>query len=248
MQLYIIRHAQSENNALWSQTGSSNGRSPDPTLTELGHKQAQAVAAFLAQPSTEMEMETAVRDNNNREGFGLTHLYASLMERAVLTATYIAQAVELPLFGLEMIHEWGGIYTRNDVSGEKVGLPGSNRAYFSAQHPDLILPDFVDETGWWNRPPEPREERVKRAQRFWQFLQDRHGDADDRVAIVTHGGFIQSLLSALLGFSNETAVDQPQEVWFATNNVSVSRIDLHSDHIRIVYMNRVDFLPDGLIT
>jgi broad specificity phosphatase PhoE len=32
MQLYYIRHAQSENNDLWDRTGSDQGRSEDPKL------------------------------------------------------------------------------------------------------------------------------------------------------------------------------------------------------------------------
>ncbi len=41
MQLYIIRHGQSFNNALWDRTGGGNGRLPDPHLTEIGQQQAE---------------------------------------------------------------------------------------------------------------------------------------------------------------------------------------------------------------
>ena len=47
MRLYYIRHAQSENNALWDQTGSDEGRKHDPSLTELGWEQAMRAAHFV---------------------------------------------------------------------------------------------------------------------------------------------------------------------------------------------------------
>ena len=52
MQFYFIRHGQSENNALWERTGSSEGRSEDPELTALGHRQAKRLAQFLRQVRT----------------------------------------------------------------------------------------------------------------------------------------------------------------------------------------------------
>lgn len=245
MQLYIIRHAQSENNLLWQRTGSSNGRFPDPSLTDLGHQQAQIVASFLARPTG----GSPAPERDNRDGFGLTHLYTSLMERAILTGAYIAQATSLPLMALEEIHEWGGIYVIDEETEEKLGLPGPNREYFTAHHPRLILPDSLNHAGWWNRPPETKEERPLRARRFWKFLLKQHGQSDDRVAIVTHGGFTQTLLETLLNRSTpDITLGLPANVWFATNNVAITRIDFEADHFRIGYLNRVDFLPDELIT
>ncbi|MCB9419090.1 MAG: histidine phosphatase family protein [Ardenticatenaceae bacterium] len=245
MQLYIIRHAQSENNLLWQQTGSSDGRLPDPALTEKGHEQARLVAQFLAQPASDVPAP----ERDNRDGFSLTHLYCSLMERAVLTGTYIAQATGLPLKGLVEIHEWGGIYHKDETNGERIGLPGPDRDYFAANHPHLVLPESLNHAGWWNRDPELPEERPLRARRFWQFLLKEHGGTDDRVAIVSHGGFTQTLLATLLNRDDpDITLGLPANVWFATNNASVSRIDFESDHFRIGYLNRVDFLPDELIT
>ena len=44
MQLYIVRHAQSTNNAL----ADIRDRVCDPTLTELGERQAEIVGGHLA--------------------------------------------------------------------------------------------------------------------------------------------------------------------------------------------------------
>jgi 2,3-bisphosphoglycerate-dependent phosphoglycerate mutase len=171
------------------------------------------------------------------------------MERAVLTGTYIAEATGLPLRALADIHEWGGIYATDEETAEKIGLPGPNRDYFATHHPTLILPDSLNHKGWWNRPPEPEEVRPLRTRRFWQFLLNQHGGTEDRVAIVSHGGFMQNLLATLLNRADpDSTLGLPADVWFVTNNVAISRFDFEDDHFRIGYLNRVDFLPDELIT
>ncbi len=245
MQLYIIRHAQSENNLLWQRTGSSNGRIPDPSLTDLGHQQAKIVADFVARPTD----DAPAPERDNREGFGLTHLYCSLMERAILTGDYIAQTTGLPLVGRMDIHEWGGIYKKDEESGENIGLPGHNRNEFTNRFPGLILPESLNHEGWWNRDPEPVAERPLRARRFWQFLFKNHGGTEDRVAIISHGGFTQTLLATLLNQDDpDITLGLPSHLWFAINNVSISRFDFESDHFRVGYINRVDFLSDELVT
>ncbi|MEJ2747563.1 MAG: histidine phosphatase family protein, partial [Anaerolineae bacterium] len=202
-------------------------------------------AEFLARPASGIPAP----ERDNRDGFGLTHLYCSLMERAILTGTYIAQATGLPLVGLVDIHEWGGIYHIDEANNERIGLPGPDRNYFTSRHPHLILPESLNHEGWWNREPETQEERPLRARRFWQFLLKEHGGTDDRVAIVSHGGFTQTLLATLLNRdAPDITLGLPANVWFVANNVSISRFDFEADHFRIGYLNRVDFLPDELIT
>lgn len=245
MQLYFIRHGQSENNLLWVRAGSSQGRSEDPDLTPLGRQQAQRMAQFLGQADSSTAVNLRGHDFQNAAGFGVTHLYASLMIRAVATGTIIAQALGLPLTAWKDLHETGGIYRKDEQTGERIGLPGNNRAHFEAHYPDLILPDALGEEGWWNCPFEEYEQRPLRAKRFLCDLRERHGGADDRVAVVSHGGFYNHLLQAILN------LPQREGLWFALNNAAVSRIDfIDSDDERIVlsYLNRVDFLPKELLT
>ena len=111
MQFYFIRHGQSANNALWDRGGPTGERSPDPELTELGHKQAQHLARFLAQAGVPREEgpESAARgapvrrdsatsrDVQNVTGVRLTHLYCSPMIRCIETGTYLSRATGLPL-------------------------------------------------------------------------------------------------------------------------------------------------------
>ena len=246
MQLYFIRHAQSENNALWARTQSSQGRTPDPEVTDLGHRQAEILARFLAESGP--GVKPGDYDPQNRHGFGLTHLYSSLMRRAIITGTYIAEALDLTLTAWEDIHERGGIFRDEAESGERRGLAGATRAELTDTFPHLVLPETLNEAGWWNRPFETADQVPARAQRFIEELLSRHGGTDDRVAIISHGGFYIDLLAVLLDFPLQNDhLGEPKQVVFTINNTAITRIDVE-DYVNLVYLNRVDFMPRELIT
>jgi len=245
MQLYFIRHGQSENNLLWDQTGSDAGRSSDPELTDVGRQQAAHLAAFLAAPG--VAGGNSVAASHNLSGFHLTHLYCSPMLRAIETALPVARALGLPLVVWEDLHETGGIFYTDVETQAQIGLPGTTRAGFVARFPELLLPEGDWDSGWWNRPFEPYAERPLRARRVLQTLLERHGDTDDRVAMVSHAGFYNHLLRAILDLPAEAPV------WLELQNTAVTRIDfqpemLPLEPIRLVYTNRVDFLPKSLLT
>lgn len=246
MQLYYIRHAQSENNLLWARTGSAAGRNADPTLTERGQAQAHRLAQFLSDAdNTDRGAKTYPFDDSdakNLRGFHLTHLYTSLMLRAVATGTVVAQALGCPLRAWANLHETGGIFREDPETGELVGLPGKPRSFFETHYPDLELPDSLGEEGWWNRPFEHHGERDERARRVLRTLMERHGDSEDRVAFFSHGGFFNHLLDAVLGGL------RGRDYWFVMNNVAITRIDFEDERASICYVNRTDFLPDELIT
>jgi len=241
MQFYFIRHGQSENNHLWERIGSSDGRSEDPELTPVGRQQAALVADFLRQGDPHSVADKPL-DLQNVAGFDITHLYCSLMVRAVATGTEIARALGLPLVGLRDAHETGGIYLSDPETGARVGQPGKTRSYFEAHYPNLVLPEEIDDNGWWNRPFEERSERQARADRLVALLLARHKDTDDRVALVGHGGFYNHVLAAILNLPEE------RDYWFSLNNTGITRIDFGEDCTWVSYMNRVDFLPRELIT
>jgi 2,3-bisphosphoglycerate-dependent phosphoglycerate mutase len=236
MEFYFIRHGQSSNNLLFDTTGSSMGRCEDPELTEIGREQAQIVARFLRAGNPAL-----IRKLSSPPGFGITHLYTSLMVRAVATATTIAHELGLPLKVWEDLHETGGIYLDDEITDTRVGQPGKNRAYFEKYYPDLQLPDTLGAEGWWNRPFEERAERPARAERLLRELLARHGDTDDRVAVISHGGLYNYLLRAIFKAGCE-------HCWFSLHNVAITRLDFDADGINLVYMNRVDFIPPDLVT
>jgi 2,3-bisphosphoglycerate-dependent phosphoglycerate mutase len=238
MQLYFIRHAQSANNKLYDETGSWNGRDSDPDLTELGHKQARRLAEHVACANG----ESPRRDYVNRSGFGFTHLYASPMVRALATAAYLSAALDLPLAVWEDLHEMGGIFFIDDETGERIGQPGKTRSELAARFPLAQLPATLTDSGWWNRPPESAELQAQRARRFVADLFERHGSGDDRVAVVSHGGFYNLVLAELQG----TPADD--RFWFNINNTGITRFNFIPEGVGLAYANRLEHLPAELIT
>ncbi|MCD6286045.1 MAG: histidine phosphatase family protein [Anaerolineae bacterium] len=241
MRLYYVRHGQSENNAHWMEDSSAYERVPDPLLTDLGEQQADLVAAFLARSGVDVvEWDDA---SPGFSGFGITHCYASLMERAVVTGYRIAVALNLPLLSWIDIHETGGMFTYDPETDTSHPEPGRSRGYLQAHYPRLVLPDGVNDSGWWNRPREAPEQMQPRAERVLAELLSRHGGTDDQVVLVSHGGFFNHLICAILGLA------ETEKLWFTLNNTSITRIDFHAEgRVGIQYVNRRDFLPPELIT
>lgn len=242
MQLYFIRHAQSQNNALYVETNSYEGRTEDPDLTSAGYEQARLLARHLSRGSPGRSRTVPDWNPQNVGGFDITHLYCSLMVRAVATGTIVAQALDLPLVAWEDLHEVGGIAHLNVETGERTGLPGRNRAYFETCYPDLTLPESLGDDGWWNRPYEVREQRPIRAQRFLNELLKRHGGTGDRVAVMSHGAFHSYLMHAILALPPEPPV------WFYMENTAITRIDFSDEGIAVVYANSTNHLPRELVT
>jgi len=245
MQFYFIRHAESQNNSLYAQTGSSQGRFADPELTERGRQQALYLASYLADLSAKIG--------------GLTHLYCSLMVRSVDTALIVSSAVGVPSVAWVDLHEGGGIYLDKPAAAGagnqplREGLPGKDRAYFEQYYPGLELPVNLDGRGWWNRPFEEPAERPVRADRVVQELYCRHAaprpdGSEDRVVAISHGGFYNHFLRALLELPARPVKDEDLGVRFSLNNTGITRIDIFENNLVVRYLNRTHFLPDGLIS
>jgi len=236
MRLYFIRHGQSENNALYARTGSDRERVVDPRLTKIGRRQAEVTAEYLAGSNDPVEV------NERVSGFQLTHIYSSLMHRAVSTGTMIAKKLNLPLVGWMDWHENGGIYQQDSESGEFLVRPGMTKSELRHEFPDLILEENVNESGWWNRPYEAEDSRPIRARRVLHDLFERHGGSVDRVAVVSHGGFFNQFMAAVLG------VEEMRPVWFHTYNCAITRFDFMPGDHGVVFHDHVSHLPKDLIT
>ena len=114
MDVLLIRHAESANNALWARDRDAftTGRTHDPPLTELGFEQADVLARHLAE-----------------RGARIDRLVASPMLRAIQTARPVAAALGVPLEVWVEVHERGGIYVGDPATGEGfVAHPGLSRS------------------------------------------------------------------------------------------------------------------------
>ncbi len=232
--LLLIRHAQSGNNLLWERTGASRGRSPDPEITDLGREQAAALARALA---------------DGHYGVRPTHLYTSLMLRAVQTAAPIAESLDLPLIGHRESYEvYGPVEFDPEDPERQWPHPGTGRRQLGRVSPRLVWPDAgmspdasQDTDGWWSGPVERMDQVPDRARRVVAGLVEAHGGTGHLVALVTHGTFTQFLLRELLGITQMTG-------WMGITNTAVSlfRSVAPADELTLAaWVNRFDHLaPD----
>lgn len=246
MKLYLIRHAQSENNVLWQGSDHFDGRSSDPEITDTGHQQAEQLAQHLAHPEGEPRQHpfNPVKTTH----YGLTHVYCSLMTRSILTASYIANACHLKLRALPDIFEKYGIYEVDEESNLR-GLPGPGLNYFIDRFPGINLPEDLAENGWWDRPAETNNEFHNRIRSVIENIRSRHAHTEDCIAMVVHGDFMDQFINELMVVPRHE--DNYGGGWVANwtfHNTSISRIDFIRGSNTVVYLNRIDHLPAELIT
>ena len=235
MELYIIRHGQSSNNAS-EETGTP--RVCEPPLTEAGRRQAALVGERFRTLDWARVHHYEAEDKVTQ---GLTRLYASPMLRTLETAEAIRRTTGLIPHVWIDIHEVGGVWLDHGDGRGPVGLPGLGRAEIRERFPHFVLPPEVREDGWWNRPHEADEQGHLRAQRVAGELREL-ANTDERVGIVSHGGIGSYLLDVLLGL-----LFVPH-IRFSMNNTSVTRVDMTPEGNRLLFSNRVDHLPGELVT
>lgn len=242
MEIYIVRHGQSTNNALEDSTE----RVRDPNLTDAGHRQADAVANHLARGiNPESSIGTSAEDTHVhfRGGYELTHLYCSAMRRALLTTRPIARETGIrPEIWVDL-HERGGIYLDHE-DGPR-GYPGMNRSEIEQEFPGYSLPPEITSEGWWRDGLEDPAAADGRAIKVADSLREMAvtGDDRERIALVTHAGFAATLIKALLGRLPD------RSIYFHHYNTAITRIDLMEDgFVWIRYINRIEHLSPDLVT
>ena len=139
MRLYIVRHAQSANNALAHPSLTNPERDSDPSLTETGFKQTECVARFLKEEYGDGNPRCAVEHRIKR-------LYASPMRRCMLTATPIARELGVDINVRADIHEHGGCF-EGSAEGEVVGRPGMGCEQLEREFPGCVVPRELEK--WW---------------------------------------------------------------------------------------------------
>ncbi len=227
MDLFLIRHGESTNNAL----ADVSQRVADPELTATGRTQAERVAAYLAEG---LHLAPAER-TEDRPFFD--RLYCSPMIRTLHTAQAIGRALELRSEIWASIHEIGGLYLDHGDERGVVGYPGLTRAEIAVRFPASVASAEVGEDGWWDAGRETNQQAQRRAIGVAADLRTRAGE-QTRIGLVTHGGFMSLLLSAL----GNQAMDDGS--YYGHENTAITRIALAPGTTVVKYINRTEHLSD----
>ncbi len=238
MELYIIRHGQSANNAM----AEGGRRVCDSPLTEIGEAQADRLAGYLVADGGGADRIHPAGMQQNCTGFGFDRLYSSPMLRAIQTSAPVGKAMGIrPEIWID-IHEEGGIWLDEGDGRGGVGYPGLTAGEINSRFPEFVVPETITDEGWWNRSPEVKSEWRARARRVVSVIHDQFAGTEERIALVCHGGFANDLLHAVFA-------GMPDGVYFESPNTAISRMDfIGKGSVRIRYLSRVAHLPPELIT
>jgi probable phosphoglycerate mutase len=175
MELLLIRHAVPIRREV------ADGPA-DPELSEAGWKQARLLATYLETESIDA-------------------LYASPMQRAMQTATPLAESAGLPIRVVDDVAE----YDRN--SNEYVPVEELKASNDPRWHEMLA--------GSWNVAEESEQEFVDRVTAGIEgIIAANHSS---KVAVVCHGGVINAYIARILGLGN-------QRGFFYPNYTSIHRV------------------------
>ena len=193
-------------------------RVADPPLTELWHEQC----VYLAKRMDALE---------------LTRVFTSPFLRTLQPTDHIVQSLGVTPAVRVDLHEKGGC-----VSGPSpdsfVGQPGMTQSQIRSQFPGFSIPEQIDGEGWWrSRPLETDEVARQRAARLMNQAVTESAGVDKRVAWVMHGDFKRLFLEQIHA--------EPLDIPY---NASVTRVVMTPEGCRLADYNRVDHLPDELLT
>lgn len=225
MRLYVVRHAQSANNALLIPSLMNPDRDADPTLTESGFKQAAALGKYVAEEFG----EKAVLAGLIKPHECVKRLFVSPMRRCMLTATPISKQLGIPIRVKPDIHEHGGCFDgAAGAPGGVVGRPGLSKAQLEAEFPGCLVPIELA-NGWWSEEqacetvPQAQERILEVTKWLWELAEKFRPEKDGAVMLVVHGMFIDILLKAFCGLP---LTPGKQKMVFCSQNAGVHVLDL----------------------
>lgn len=222
MQLYLIRHAESQNNAKLPEQ-----RVEDPSITELGRRQAKHLAAW----TQTLRIDT---------------LITSPFRRALETTYEIIQATPQHVDVWHDIYEQGGCY-RGYLPEETMGASGMNpaeiNAHLAAGESTCTVDDSIQESGWWGREDkESDDEAAGRATTVTERFVETFGANGQTVVAVTHADFKRLLLAVML-----PDVLDPVSVG-PIRNTGITKVNFDGSRWQLDWLNSVSHLPAELIT
>lgn len=219
MELYIIRHAESENNARPQEE-----RTDDPSLSALGYRQAEYLV-------------------NRIRHLRPTRIFVSPFLRTLETiAPYLRETGQSAEAWID-IHEQGGVQAGVGNANYE-GRPGMKRSEIERGFPGVRLGGEFGEEGWWKcRPWEDYDAAQARAERVARRIHDEFGHTGECVVLVSHGAFMRFLVGVIL---DTPGMGHDRIDWFA--NTSVTRFIITPTSTHLALMNCARHLPETWIT
>ncbi len=204
MILYCVRHAES----VYNGDGRIQGQA-DPPLSELGHRQAAALAVGLKKfPDVQA-------------------IFASPLQRAMQTATPIAEAIGLEIQNDDRLKELNAGIFQGKRWDEIVEQHPQEAVAWKSLEPDFVIPGG--------------ESRRQLMHRGRAVLEAIRGSGAQRAVVVAHGGLLTAALRALL----EVPVNSNP---FSLMNASVSQLTWPSPEstlVKLITLNETWFLRDA---
>jgi len=219
MQLYLIRHAESENNARLPYQ-----RVEDPSITAVGRLQADSLSRWL-------------------NTLPIDVLVTSPFRRALQTSRQILDdGRSLRSMVWHDVFECGGCFAGHGQT-EIRPRPGLGRSLIQQELPTAQVDDTIGEAGWYvGRVKETDEETRVRAAAATRRFAETFGDSNVSVVAVLHADFIRTMLShMLLGVADAHRFGP-------LRNTGITKVDLTDGGWRLDWLNSVSHLPPKLIT
>ncbi len=210
MEVFLIRHAQSQNNAR-----PEVDRVADPSLTDLGHEQAHRLALWA-------------------RSLRLTRLITSPFLRALQTTEKVRDITGLTPEVRTLLHEQGGCYSGH-TPDKRVGQPGMTRLEIEQQFPGFSVDPGIDGQGWWKRKPyETWQQATRRAGVLLQRTREEFGASTNRVAYVMHADIKLLLLQHFHTGDLQTAKNA------AATRIVITPMDVQvSEYNRVEHLPRL---------
>lgn len=222
MQLFLIRHAESANNAR-----PPYERVEDPAITAVGRLQTQ----HLAQWTRTLRID---------------ELITSPFLRTIQTTLQMIDGSDHQVNIWHDVFERGGCFRGHGPCATEGGMGLGRSAilrHFQENSVDCVIDDTISEQGWWGgRQRENDQEVLERADQVTQRFIDTFGANQQNIVAVIHADFKRWLLRVMLG----DVVDPDH--FGPLRNTGITKLNYDGQRWQLDWFNSVSHLPARLIT
>jgi len=219
MQLFLVRHGESANNAT-----AQSLRVSDPGLTEVGHQQAALLGVWFSSVNPDV-------------------LVTSPFRRALLTTVPIQRSTGLNPCVWRDLHEQGGCVSGYPQKGYQ-GEPGLSATEICEEFPGYEPEKEIGARGWWGEQPYETEPAVEaRVERVVGRTLKTYGATDWKVVFVMHADFKRALLRGFCA-GHSFGLDD----YGPLLNAGVTILNISETSVCLDIYNGVQHLPYDLLT